>query len=243
MSNDGAAWPSGCAALVSFGGFAMKLIIALALLALPGCNTRIGGPSEYSQHGAWTVVGFLVLLGLILIGVVGTVASLSKPDRGEIVVAAMFLVVAGLLLQTLPHAANGVQFVPLFPWHYAGVTPRIMSAACWLCMILAIAWALSRVKTHWPAAAGATLIALTLNALLSFAGPATKDQPTIASYRERIEHWEAIRNERSEAMEKLLADREALVGRIKALGFTTKRELTANGVGYTLATELEWRRA
>ena len=41
------------------------------------------------------------------------------------------------------------------------------------------------------------------------------------------------------ALQRLSTDREVLVGRIKALGITTKRELMAHRVGGTLVKELE----
>ena len=212
-----------------------RMILALAVLTFPGCNTRVG----VHQSGE-TAILELAVLGLIVVGVLGMAVALSRPTHGQVIAAMTIIVVAGLLLQVLPHTEGGVQFIPLPPWHYAGWIPRIVSVACWLCFIFAVLCTCSTVDTDWRPAAGATLIALTLNVLLSFAGPPTEqDRPTIVSWREKIERWEAIRNERSEALEKLLADREELVGRIKALGFRTKRELMANGVGHTLATELE----
>jgi hypothetical protein len=213
-------------------------ILALLTCALSGCNTRIGWPGAYSDHGFLA----LVVLGLIGLGILVLIASVGEGCRESLVAGVLFLLVAGLLLQVLPHTASGVQFVPLFPWQYDTSLARIISGACWLCIVFVCLCVFSNVKGDWPAAGGATLIVLGLNVLLSFAGPAdAPQQPSsvITSFRENVAQCEKLKTARSEALEKLQADKETLVTRIKGLGRRTKRELMAHSIGRTLVSELE----
>jgi hypothetical protein len=48
-----------------------------------------------------------------------------------------------------------------------------------------------------------------------------------------------LRKDRAKVLEKLLADKETVVARIKGLGCRSKRELMAHSIGRTLAAELE----
>ena len=221
---------------------AVMSILALLTCTLSGCNTRIGWPVDYWQSGLFAIVGFLAVCGLIFVGLVGLCQSIAQQDRSFITGGLLFLGVAALLLQALPHTASGIQFVPLFPWQYGDWLLRIMSGACWLCIVFACLCAFSNVKGDWPAAGGATLIALGLNVLLSFAGPAdATQQPSsmIISFGDKVAQCEKLKTERSKTLETLLADKETLVARIKGLGCRTKRELMAHSIGRTLVSELE----
>ncbi len=227
-------------------------ILALLTCTLSGCselNTRIGWPWTYCAHGSWPVFGFLAVCFLIFVGIVGIIASsqAGDDDRGMVIVAAIFLIVAGFLLQTLPHTTTGIQFVPLLPWNYDGWIARSISSICWLALVLGCLTAFSHSKADWKGSAIAIFVALGLNALLSFAGPADATASTstdgrssaITSCQDKIARWETLRKERSDALEKLLGDKEMLVTRIKGLGCRTKQELMAHSVGCTLAHELE----
>ena len=106
----------------------LLVILALLTCTMSGCaNTRIGWPWDYWHCGFWAVIGFLAVIGLILVGLAGVVASLDPEDGdgGMVVGFVVVLLVAGLLLQALPHTKSGVQFVPLPPWHYTSWIARI----------------------------------------------------------------------------------------------------------------------
>ena len=91
------------------------------------------------------------------------------------------------------------------------------------------------------------LIALGLNALLSFATPADVTAPIaidgrpseIVSSRDKLAQCEKLRSQRAEALERLVSDKETLVGRIRAIGAKSKKELMANPLGRTLVEEFE----
>jgi hypothetical protein len=38
---------------------------------------------------------------------------------------------AALILQRLPVAESGIQFIPLLPWAYSGLLPIWVSGLCW----------------------------------------------------------------------------------------------------------------
>jgi hypothetical protein len=230
----------------------MMSILALLPCTLSGCselNTRIGWPWTYCAQGFWPVVGFLAVGFLIFVGIGGVIASFdaSEGDRGMVILAAFFLILAGFLLQTLPHTATGIQFVPLSPWNYDGWIARSISSICWLALVLGCLTAFSRSKADWKGSAIAIFVALGLNTILSFAGSADAtastvtggQSPAITSCNEKIAYWETLRKERSDTLEKLSSDKEMLVARIRSFGCRTKQELMAHSVGCTLAHELE----
>ncbi len=205
-------------------------------------NSRIGWPSEYFGQGVGTIFGFLAVCFLIFVGIVAVAVGADDDSHGSHFAGLGLWLVAGLLLQGLPHTATGIQFVPLLPWCYSGWIPRIISAASWLVFLVGI---LAGAKERWKEASAAVLIALGLNALLSFAdtGDATAPIPerssVIASSQDKIAQCEKLRNQRVEALERLLSDKETLVGRIQAVGAKSKKELMANPLGRTLVAELE----
>jgi hypothetical protein len=150
---------------------------------------------------------------------------------------------AGLLLQTLPHTTSGIQFVPLFPWIYTDWLSRIISGVVWLFAIFTCLCALSSHKNDWGVVSVSALIALILNALLSFSGPldtprANENPSPFKSCEDKIDQWEKLKSEQSEMLDKLLSDKETLVSRIRSLGLN-KKELMVHGVGRPLIEELE----
>ena len=222
-------------------------ILALLTCTLSGCNTKIGWPWDYWQSGIFAIIGFLVVYGVIFVGLVGLGASIASQDRDALISGVGLLLVAALLLQALPHTASGIQLVPLFPWYFDGWLAKIISSMCWLALVLGCLASFSPSKSDWKGAAIKFVVVLGLNVLLSFAGPpdvTTADAPqqppsVLTSFRGKVAQCETLRKERSEALEKLLSDKEALVARIKGLGCRTKQELMAHRIGSTLATELE----
>ena len=203
-------------------------------------NTRIGWPWEYLT-GVGPVFGFLAVCFLILVGFAALAAG--EDEHGSNFAGLVIWLVAGLLLQALPHTDTGIQFIPLLPWCYSGWIARIISVASWLALVLGCLAALSSNKNDWKGAVTAILVGLGLNALLSFASPensvVASGPSVITSCQEKIARWEAIQKERSETLEKLTSEKETLVARIKSLGCQTKKELMSHPVGCTLANELE----
>lgn len=201
----------------------LSVVLALLTCTLTGCgnmNTRIGWPWNYWGHGSWAVVGFLAVCCLVFLGYQAVCAK--KHGRRNALGAVVLWLVAGVLLQTLPHAASGLQFVPLPPWDYDGWIAKIVSVACWL--TLGFGWLVlsSPEKEDREGAAYVILVAFGLNALLSFAGPsdataapsATEEHPAfVESCGEKIEQWESLRNERLEVLKRLASDRSALIAR------------------------------
>ncbi len=204
-------------------------------------NSRIGWSEAYSGHGILPVLGLLVVCVLILAGIVAVAAGADEDSHGSQFAGIGIWLVAALLLQGLPHTASGIQFIPLLPWCYQGWIPKIVSAVAWLTILIGI---LAGTREHWKTAAAATFMALGLNALLSFADLTDTTAPiesssVIASCRDKIAQCEKLRNQRAEALERLLSDKETLVGRIKAFSAKSKKELMAHPLGRTLVAELE----
>ena len=208
-------------------------------------NTRIGWPWEYVGQGVGPVFGLLAVCFLILVGFAALAAGTK--DHSAILGGLAVWLVAGFLLQGLPHTASGIQVIPLPPWFYSGWIPRIFSAVCWIALILGCLAALSSNENDWQGAVIAILIGLGMNTLLSCADPANTTaaiatdgrSSVLTSCREKIARWETLRKERSDTLARLSADKELLVVRIRSLGCQTKRELMAHHVGCTLAGELE----
>ena len=208
-------------------------------------NSRIGWPWEYFGNGVGPVFGFLAVCFLIFVGFAALAAGVD--EKGCLFAGLGIWLLAGLVLQGLPHTENGIQFIPLLPWFYSGWIARIISAASWLMLLLGILCGVSPEKEHWKGAVAAILFALSMNALLSFASPADATAPiatdgrssVFTSCHEKIARWETLRKERSGTLAKLSSDKEMLVARIRSLGCQTKRELMAHSVGCTLAKELE----
>jgi hypothetical protein len=223
-----------------------KLCVLLALFActLSGCsqvNTKIGMPWVYWEHGFLALVGFLAVCVLIFYGLCFVIGPEQAP--GEILAGVMFWLVAGFLLQALPYNNSGIQFVPLPPWYYSSWMPWIVSVTCWLALI--IGWGLncSSTKADRDTAVAAILIALGLNALLSFAEPmgSTRSTTNIASIEScpATDQWEAKKQQQTELLNRLSSEKDRLETRIRNLGIKTKKELMKDPIARPLVEELE----
>jgi hypothetical protein len=213
----------------------MRFILLLLICLVSGCNTRIGCPGIHYGFGA--SIGAFVVCGLIFAGFVAiaTAHNLQEGQRGEVIGGIVVWIVGGLLLQALP-VSGGVQFVPLPCWCYASWIPWILSSVCWLCILFGCLCGLSGDKEGVEQGAAFLLLALGLNALLSFATPigAVANNPP-----DPIAQWERLRDERSATLNRLMSDKEMLTSRIRNLGAKNKKELMANAIGKTLVEELE----
>jgi hypothetical protein len=213
------------------------------------CNTRIGLPWTYWEHGICAVVGGLAVCFIILLGLASFAISTEEHNRyGERFTAwgwgTAACIAAGLLLQVLPHTSSGVQFLPVPPWSYAGKLPAIISVACWVSLVLSLLLACGSTKTKWDLAVCMIFIAFGINTTLSLWSPshdakqqAANEQPS--STNRTITEWEKRKAEHSETLEKLQSDKEMLIARIKSLGVRSKQELMSHPVGRPLVEELE----
>ena len=227
----------------------MKYLILFALFActMSGCNqinTKIGMPWIYWQEGYWTVVGFFAVCVLIFIGFCGIIAG--EDHSGNLVAGIIIWIIAGLLLQALPHTESGIQYVPLPPWYYQSQVAWIISIACWLALIFGWHINFSSVKADRVSAVVAIFIALGLNALLSFASPSyvvsqniPENVVAIEPCENKLEQWEKNMQQQSEVLKILLHEKEMLETRIKSLGIKNKRELMDHPIARPLVEELE----
>ena len=177
-------------------------------------------------------------------GICGIIAGEEHP--GPLITGIIFWLVAGLLLQALPHTESGIQFVPLPPWYYQSQIAWIISIACWIALIFGWHINFSSVKADRSSAVVAIFIALGLNALLSFASPSyvvsqnrTEISAPNESLQEKYSKWEELRQQQLGALERLSYDKHILEARIKNLDVKTKRELMGHPVGVPLVDELE----
>jgi hypothetical protein len=204
-------------------------------------NTKIGMPWIYWQEGYWTDVGLMAVCVLIFIGFCGIIAG--EDHSGNLIAGIIIWILAGLLLQALPHTESGIQFVPLPPWYYAGWTAWIISTACWLAIILGCLISFSSVKADRISAVVAIFIALGLNTLLSFAGSSSQTTTVNVATNElsqnKIAQWEEVKQQQSSLLRNLLHDKEMLEVRIKNLSVKTKRELMDHPIARPLVEELE----
>jgi hypothetical protein len=230
------------------------MVITLFLLVgtCSGCNTRIGWPWSYWEHGILPTIGCFGIGFMVFIGILFATCSFlndSKPDQVAALLSGFgILVIASLLLQLLPHTITGIQIVPLPPWNYSGGMPWIISTAILACLVFGCCLAIrSNTRDHVQIVASAFIFAsFCLNAGLSF-WTVEADMPYLAareritlmkSYEVKIGQLERLRTERTKAMETLSNDKNALVARIQGLEVRSKSELMAHPVGRTLADEL-----
>jgi hypothetical protein len=209
---------------------------------LSGCNqinTKIGMPWTYWENGFWAVVGLLAVCVLIFIGLCGIIAG--EDHSGNLIAGIIIWIVAGLLLQALPHTESGIQFIPLPPWCYVGWIAWSISIACWIALIFGWHINFSSVKADRVSAVVAIFIALGLNALLSFYSSSGVAEPKMENVacQDKIAQWEEVKQQQSDLLKRLSNDKEMLESRIKSLGVKTKRELMDHPIAHPLVEELE----
>jgi hypothetical protein len=196
-------------------------------------------PWIYWQEGYWTVVGFSAVCVLIFIGFCGIIAG--EEHSGNLIAGIIIWIVAGLLLQALPHTESGIQIVPLPPWRYQSQIAWIISIACWIALIIGWHANFSSLRVDRVSAIIAIFIALGLNTSLSFCsspGVAESKMDNIAC-QDKITQWEEIKQQQSSLLTQLSNDKHILEARIKNLGIKNKRELMDHPIAGPLVEELE----
>lgn len=211
-------------------------------------NTCLGWPWTYWEHGVLPVAGFLIVGYIAVHGLAAIVFAIdSETDlrtRQECTFWA-FLAFVGVcvLLQVLPATTGGFQLIPLPVWYYTGWVSWIVSLLCWLVLALAVFLGVFGEPRDKPGAAGFLLIAIGLNALLSFATPVgvtpVAAQRSTEKPTDTIARWEELKVARSETLSKLRSDRDGLLTRIRSIGAKSKKEFMENPLGRTLVDEYE----
>lgn len=222
------------------------IVIAVALVAFcafGNLNTRIGWPGADYQ-GGWIAVAYATMwvsLGAALVVMIQS-AWTGKPCRLALVLA--LLVGAASILQWLPEATMGLQFLPVLPWTFEGWIPFLISTSSWLFVGLVV---LSLVccdrAVGFPLM---LLLFLSVNAPLSCwslepSGPTPIPCPIVDPFvecRNRIAEWSAKRDETRRVLGRLRRDRETLVDQLQRIGVRSSADLTRIPAARPLAEEL-----
>jgi hypothetical protein len=135
-------------------------------------NTKIGWPGTYWQHGPSAFLGSIAVWVLVGTAVVLMIGACGRSEGGPLFLTIALLVAAAVLLQSLPAAESGIQFIPLSPWSYSGLAAVCLSILCWLGIFLAALIAvLSSGLLGAPSAfSAAVLFSMACNLLLSLGG-------------------------------------------------------------------------
>ncbi len=135
-------------------------------------NTKIGWPSTYWQHGPSAFTGYLAAGLLVGTAMVLMIATVGRTKGGPMLSTIVLLVAAAVILQALPAAELGLQFLPLSPWAYSGFVSICLSILCWLGIFLAalIAMLRSGLIGAPSAFSAAVLFSMGMNLLLSLGG-------------------------------------------------------------------------
>ncbi len=134
-----------------------------------GLNTKIGWPSVYLEHGDSVVGRYVAVLLLVGTAVAMMISTCKLKSGGPLYSSLALLVLAAVLLQTLPPAEAGFQFIPLSPWAYLDFISVSLSVLCWIGLAVA-ACALTGCLDSPSLFSAAVLFAMGCNLLLSFVG-------------------------------------------------------------------------
>lgn len=222
---------------VIYTGIALALV---AICAFGNLNTRIGWPGGDWRQEGWTAVACATMCVSLWIAVVIMVWSAwtGRPCHLSLVLA--LLVGAAAVLQWLPPATTGLQFLPVSPWSFNGWAPFLISLLSWLAVGLVVL-----ALVCWDRAAGfpvMMLLFLAVNVLLSFwsLGPSVSIPVVdpLAEYRNQIADWSATRDEARRVLGRLRRDQEALVNQLQRLGVQSSADLKNIPAARPLAEEL-----
>lgn len=132
-------------------------------------NTKIPWPTALRGTDHWTIGGYRAVWGLVIASIVVMVHTANQQEQGgPLWILAAMLVAAAVLLQFLPHAESGIQFIPLSPWCYVGWESFLLSLACWAAIMGAVYVVLDRSPDTPQAFAVLVLVVMSLNLLLSW---------------------------------------------------------------------------
>lgn len=131
-------------------------------------NTRIPWPTQLRGASSRTLNCYWAVWGLMIGSVALMIHTANRKEGGPLWIILAVLAAAIILIQFLPHADSGIQFVPLSPWSYIGWESFFISLACWAAILGAGYVVVDRAPDSPKAFSGLVLVALSLNAMLSF---------------------------------------------------------------------------
>ena len=147
------------------------VILTMTIPSMAGCrgvNTKIGWPTQFLGTGGWTLVCYLAAWLLILVAVLVMKETSKRREGGPLLSIVVILAIAAFLLQWLPRTESGIQFLPISPWTYSGWISFCISLLCWMFIMVAALVAATRCLDSPGVCSAAFLVAMSLNALLSF---------------------------------------------------------------------------
>lgn len=132
-------------------------------------NTKIPWPTQLRGADCWTLSCYWAVWTQILVAIALMISTANrKEEGGPLWIVMAMLAAAAILLQFLPHADSGIQFIPLSPWSYIGWESFGVSLVCWAAILFAAFVVLDRSLDSPQAFSVLCLIAMTLNVLLSW---------------------------------------------------------------------------
>jgi len=134
-------------------------------------NTKIPWPSQMRGAGTCIVGCYLAVMALVASAVALMVGNLGRVQGGPLLTVVFLLIGAAVLLQLLPHAETGFQFMPLPPWAFGGWLLVGISLFCWVAIAVAGYLAVSGCLDAPKVFAAVVLAAMCLTGLLGFVAP------------------------------------------------------------------------
>jgi hypothetical protein len=135
-----------------------------------GLNTRIGWPSDYLEHGLQAFLGYVAVCLLVGLVITIMIPTCKLESGGPMFLTLALMVLAAILLQTIPAADTGFQFIPLAPWAYSNFLSICVSILCWLAILVAAISAIDGCLDSPTVFSATILFAMAMNVLLSFVG-------------------------------------------------------------------------
>ncbi|NLX96624.1 MAG: hypothetical protein GXY83_10645 [Rhodopirellula sp.] len=222
-------------------GVYMVLAPILAAICLFGdLNTKIGWPWVCLGQDRWIPMGYLVTctaIGIALAMMIHSAHS-GKPCCLGLVLG--LLIGSALVLQWLPKAESGIQFLPLLPWRFAGWTPFLFATISWFCVGLVV---LSLICFDRAVGFPVTmLLLLGVNLPLSFWSVEASPEPVavdeLDQYTAQVAEWKVQRDGMQRILDDLRRDQETLVEQLQRLGVASSADLKNVPEGRPLAEEL-----
>jgi hypothetical protein len=135
-----------------------------------GLNTVIGFPSTYTAHGPLAFLGYCAVGLLVGAAVLLMMVTVGRKTGGPLLPILVLLVAAAIILQSLPQAEAGFQFIPLVPWQCSGFFSTLASIICWIVLLLAVLIAATRCLDAPKVFSGLVLAVMGMNLLVSLGG-------------------------------------------------------------------------
>ena len=222
-------------------GVYMVLALILAAICLFGdLSTKLGWPWVYLGQDGWTPAGYLLTVTAIGIALAMMIRSAHSGKPCCLGLVLGLLIGSALVLQWLPKAESGIQFLPLVPWRFAGWIPFLFATISWFAAGLVV---LSLIC--FDRAVGFPvfmLIFLVANLPLSFWSVEASPEPVavdeLDQYTDQIAEWKVKRDSMQRILDALCRDQESLVEQLRGLGIDSSADLKNVPDARPLAEEL-----